>query len=136
MSRPPTSYERALWEQAAAARERAYAPYSRFPVGAALRLANGEVVLGANVENASYGMTICAERTAVVTAVVRGERQFEAIAVACPDRVRTGSPCGACRQVLTEFAPEMTVVYRRDGELVAEPAAALLPASFELDPGE
>jgi cytidine deaminase len=134
MPRPPTSDELALWEQARAARERAYAPYSRFPVGAALRLADGRVVLGANVENASYGMTICAERTAIVQAVVQGERAFDAIAVACPDNVRTGSPCGACRQVLTEFGPAMTVIYRRDGELVAEPASELLPASFELDP--
>src|SRR3954451_2020690 len=128
MPRPPTADELALWEQAAAARERAYAPYSRFPVGAALRLEGGEVVLGANVENASYGMTICAERTAVVQAVVQDKRRFDAIAVACPDNVRTGSPCGACRQVLTEFAPGMTVIYRRDGELVAETAADLLPA--------
>jgi cytidine deaminase len=134
MPRPPTADELALWEQAAAVRERAYAPYSDFPVGAALQLTSGEVLLGANVENASFGMTICAERSAVVQAIARGEREFAAIAVACPDRARTGSPCGACRQVLIEFAPHMEVVYRRDGELVVETAGDLLPAMFELDP--
>ena len=92
---------------AAQARTSAYTPYSSYPVGAALLAASGEVYTGCNVENASYGLTICAERTAVVKAVCAGERDFEAIAVVTENG---GSPCGACRQVLSEFAGNMRVL--------------------------
>jgi cytidine deaminase len=132
MPRAPTEDERALWEQAQAATERAYAPYSGFRVGAALRTPQGDVVTGGNVENASFGVTICAEQAAVVRAVAEGRREFDAIAVAASSDAETVSPCGACRQVLAEFAPGLTVVYRRGGEVVAESLAELLPATFAL----
>jgi cytidine deaminase len=92
---------------AAAVRERAYAPYSRFLVGAALRAADGTIFAGCNVENASYGLTICAERNAVAQAIAAGARDFTAVAVVSENGV---TPCGACRQVLVEFGPEMTVI--------------------------
>jgi len=95
---------------ARSAADRAYAPYSGFAVGAALLTANGAVITGGNVENASYGLTICAERSAIVAAVAAGHREVMAIAVSAPGAPGT-TPCGACRQVLNEFVP-------RDGELV------------------
>ena len=96
-----------LVEAANQARQRAYAPYSDFPVGAALLSQSGKVYAGCNVENASYGLTICAERVALFRAVCEGEREFRAIAVV----TETGSsPCGACRQVLSEFAGDIDVV--------------------------
>ncbi|HEU68206.1 MAG TPA: cytidine deaminase [Candidatus Acetothermia bacterium] len=95
------------------ARERAYAPYSGFRVGAALLSKGGRVFTGCNVENASYGLTVCAERVALFRAVSEGVREFEAIAVACGDS--PCSPCGACRQALYEFAPDLTVILA-DGE--------------------
>lgn len=97
-----------LLRQAGEARERAYAPYSRFRVGAAVAT-DGGVFSGANVENASYGLSICAERVAASTAVAAGARRIEAVAVAGGEKLPT-SPCGACRQFLYEFNPDMTVV--------------------------
>jgi cytidine deaminase len=85
----------------------AYAPYSRFSVGAALLAADGTIYTGCNVENASYGLAICAERNAVAHAVAQGAREFTALAVVTENGV---TPCGACRQVLAEFGPEMTVI--------------------------
>lgn len=87
-------------------REQAYVPYSNYPVGAALLVEDGSIVTGVNVENASYGLTICAERTAVTRAVTTGHRKIMAVAVATDN---AGSPCGACRQVLTEFAGDVPV---------------------------
>jgi cytidine deaminase len=110
-------------------RARAYAPYSHFTVGAALDTGDGTVILGCNVENASYGLAICAERAAVAAAVAAGFRRFTAIAIAGPDGALT-SPCGACRQVLVEFNPEMTVIYTTAEGPVATTAAELLPHSF------
>jgi len=92
------------------ARARAYAPYSNFAVGAALLGASGRVYTGCNVENVSYGLTICAERVAVGKAVSEGEREFVAVAVVTQNGA---SPCGACRQVLSEFGPDMQVVIAR-----------------------
>ncbi len=95
-----------------AAREHAYAPYSGFTVGAAVETADGRRFTGANVENASYGLTICAERTAVFAAVLAGAKRIAAVAVTGPDGVTT-PPCGACRQVLAEFgSPEVPVIVR------------------------
>ena len=88
-------------------RERAYAPYSKFKVGAALLGKSGRVYTGCNVENATYGDSVCAERTAILKAVSEGEREFDAIAVVTDNGV---SPCGSCRQVMMEFAPDMTVI--------------------------
>ena len=121
----------ALVDAARAARARSHSPYSGFAVGAALLCADGEVVTAANVENASYGLTLCAERAAVVRALAEGRREFVAVAVA------TGAPapvlpCGACRQVMAEFAPELTVLAVGEGAEVAEASlATLLPGRFE-----
>lgn len=92
---------------AARARKAAYVPYSHFAVGAALRAKDGAIYTGCNVENASYSLTICAERNAVAHAVAEGARRFDAVAVVTENGV---TPCGACRQVLAEFGPGMTVV--------------------------
>jgi cytidine deaminase len=108
----------------------AHAPYSRFPVGAALRTADGSVYLGVNVENASYGLTSCAERNAVFAAVAAGHRDFAAIAIHA-DAAST-PPCGACRQVLAEFSPELRVIRLRDGDAVVSSLAELLPERFAL----
>lgn len=89
------------------AREHAYAPYSKYRVGAAILLPDGEIVSGANVENASYGLSNCAERSAVFTAVSKGAREILAVAIATEN---AGSPCGACRQVLAEFGGDMPVL--------------------------
>ena len=117
-----------LVARAALAREYAYAPYSGYHVGAALLTRSGRVYLGANVENAVYSLTVCAERTAVFKAVSEGEREFEAIAVVTPNG---GSPCGACRQVLREFAPNLVVyIADADGNYRQTSVAELLPDSF------
>lgn len=96
-----------LINQAINATQYAYIPYSHYPVGAALRAAGGTVYTGCNIENASYPVTICAERTALVKAVSEGERQFDMIAVVTRNG---GTPCGMCRQMLFEFAPDLRVV--------------------------
>ena len=113
---------------AADARERAYAPYSRFPVGAALLASSGTVYAACNVENVSYGLSICAERAAIFKAVSEGERQFEAIAVVTSTG---GSPCGACRQVLAEFSYYMPVyVADTQGQFRTFTVQELLPEAF------
>ncbi len=130
--RSPTPADLALYERACEVRERAYAPYSEFPVGAVLVAADGRSFEGVNVENGSLGLTICAERSACVRAVGEGARRLTTIAVATHESASTGSPCGACRQFLSEFGLDLRVVYLRDGDVVAEPLSALLPAAFEL----
>jgi len=101
--------ERELVQSARAVRGRAYAPYSRFQVGAALLGSSGEVFTGCNVENASFGLTVCAERNAIAAAIAAGQRSFDAIAIAS-GVAPPAPPCGACRQVLSEFAPEIKVI--------------------------
>ena len=130
--RSPTPAELALYERACAVRERAYAPYSQFPVGAVLVAEDGRTFEGVNVENGSIGLTICAERSACVRAVSEGARRFTMIGVSTHESAHTGSPCGACRQFLSEFGLDLLVVYRREGEVVTEPLSDLLPAAFEL----
>ena len=98
-----------LLEQARLAREKAYAPYSRFAVGAALLTEDGEIITGCNVENVSYGLTICAERVAAFTAVAAGRKKISGLALVA-DLPEPPTPCGACRQVLAEFAPEMWIL--------------------------
>ncbi len=99
--------DKELVRAAGEAREHAYVPYSAYRVGAALLTRSGRVFTGANVENASYGLSVCAERVAAFKAVTEGEREFEAIAVVTDNGVL---PCGACRQVLAEFGPNMRVI--------------------------
>jgi cytidine deaminase len=124
-----------LLEAADLAREAAYAPYSRFPVGAALLTRGGRVLHGCNVENSSFGLSMCAERTALLKAVSEGERDFVAVAItAGPGAVPT--PCGACRQVLHEFAPGLWVYWRdAAGRIVGRKLEELLASPFVfLDP--
>ncbi len=102
-----TSTDRALIDAAIDASRRAYAPYSNYFVGAALRASDGTVYQGCNIENASYPVTICAERVALVKAVSEGVREFDAIAVVTHNG---GSPCGMCRQMLFEFAPNLRLI--------------------------
>ena len=123
-------------ELCAAAREmlgRAYAPYSHFPVGAALECEDGAVFTGCNVENAAYSPGCCAERTAVVKAVSEGHRRFRRLVVTA-DSDRFCPPCGVCRQVLREFAPELQVLLlNRKGEVLELTLSQLLPHSFGSD---
>lgn len=100
---------------ASLARQRAYAPYSKYKVGAAIRTKRNRVHSGANVENASYGLAVCAERTAAFAAVNAGDTAFDAIAIVIDDE-RLPTPCGACRQVLAEFAPDMRVILATTGD--------------------
>ena len=118
-----------LLAAARAAREQAYAPYSGFAVGAAVETSDGTVITGCNVENASYGMSICAERTAIVSAVAQGYRGFRAIAVAGPDGATT-SPCGACRQFIAEFDPAMPIYFTTPDTDMQTTLDKLLPFSF------
>jgi cytidine deaminase len=129
---PNTFDERSLMDAARGAREHSYSPYSAFAVGAALLCEDGSIVLGCNVENASYPLTICAEEAAVGCAVSQGKRRFTAIAVAGPGNTAT-PPCGGCRQILAEFAPSLPVLYST-GEDTFETTSleTLLPAQFEL----
>lgn len=122
--------EAKLVGKAVEARKQAYAPYSGFAVGAAILAEDGRIFTGCNVENASYGLTMCAERVALFTAVAAGARKFLALAVACGEE--PCSPCGACRQVLYEFAPELLLIMA-DGEGRAwrtAHLAELLPQGF------
>ncbi|MFN8450158.1 MAG: cytidine deaminase [Anaerolineae bacterium] len=118
-----------LVHSAADAARNAYIPYSHYRVGAALRTKGGTVYTGCNVENAAYPVTICAERVALVKAVSEGERQFDAIAVVTPNG---GAPCGMCRQMLYEFAPDLRVILARtDGTVVYDGVLSdLLPSGF------
>jgi cytidine deaminase len=123
-----------LLSQARIAAEKAYAPYSDFPVGAALLTESGTVVCGVNVENISFGLTLCAERTALVKAISDGQQQFKAIAVWASRRPH-GSvvPCGACRQVMAEFLkPDTPVImsHSETGQVRILTLQALLPEAF------
>ncbi len=110
------------------ARKKAYAPYSHFAVGAALLAESGQVYAGCNVENASYGLSICAERVALFKAVAAGERRFKTIAVVTETMA---TPCGSCRQVLAEFAEELEVIVADlEGQKGIYTLGELLPASF------
>lgn len=126
---PETTWRR-LVAAARRARARAYAPYSRFQVGAALLTDDGTVFVGANVENSSFGLTICAERAAVVSAVANGYRRFRALALVA-GRGEPASPCGACRQVLHEFAPDLPIrLVSADGRTRDVRLGELLPLGF------
>ena len=108
------------------ARSRAYAPYSNFCVGSALLCEDGEIFTGANVENASYGLSMCAERAALFAAVAKGHRSFIAMAIVGPDRVHI-SPCGACRQAIAEFGEGIAIVREESDDVFLRD---LLPDAF------
>jgi cytidine deaminase len=120
---------RALIDLAKEARRRAYAPYSNYPVGAALRTRSGRIFTGCNVENAAYPTSMCAERIAIYKAVSEGEKEFDVIAVVTPNG---GTPCGGCRQVMAEFGLD-TLVLVADGEgrfMQETTVDGLLPGAF------
>lgn len=120
-----------LIEAAESAWKNAYAPYSRFRVGAAILTKSGDIFTGCNVENVSYGLTSCAERNAVFSAISqKGRIEIEAVAVTC-ESADGAPPCGACRQVLAEFGPQATVFYKRQGEFCESSLSDLLPSSFD-----
>ncbi|MDO4281134.1 MAG: cytidine deaminase [Peptococcaceae bacterium] len=124
---------RALVDAAKAARAQAYAPYSNYHVGAALFCEDGSIICGCNVENASYGLTICAERNAIFAGVGQGRRNFVAMAI-IGDGTRPAIPCGACLQVMSEFAPELTLYIgaAETDDIIETTVQALLPARFTL----
>ncbi|MDR3602477.1 MAG: cytidine deaminase [Desulfosporosinus sp.] len=120
----------ALIVQAQAAYRQAYVPYSHYPVGAAVLFATGVVYYGCNVENASYGLTVCAERNAIFQAVAQGERELKGIAIAVPTDAFP-SPCGACRQVIREFAVDCPVILiNGQGKTQVTSLKLLLPDAF------
>jgi cytidine deaminase len=126
--RRPT--DRQLFTTARRAAGQAYAPYSNFRVGAAVVSSSGKVYAGCNVENASYGLCNCAERTAIFSAVAAGEKAVETVVVYTPTPAPT-APCGACRQVINEFGPHARIVCVCDGDgRIETTAAALLPEAF------
>lgn len=100
-----------LFAKAEKAAEYSYSPYSKFRVGAALLCENGEIITGANIENRSFGLTNCAERSALFTALSKGNNRFKALAIYCPDADYAVSPCGACRQVISEFVDKDFPIY-------------------------
>jgi len=124
----------ALVDEARKAAQHSYSPYSQFKVGAALRLTNGQVVTGTNVENVSFGLTICAERSALVSAVSQFGPQIriEAVAVANLNQ-KASPPCGACRQMLAEFiVPDAPVVFQSEDGMRSMKFSELLPMAFEM----
>jgi cytidine deaminase len=106
-----------------------YSPYSKFPVSAVVRTASGKYYYGVNVENASYGLTVCAERVAVFKAVSEGERVITDVLVYAPTR-KPVSPCGACRQVIAEFNPDARIIMANESEMVIKSLRELLPLTF------
>ena len=123
--------DRNLYLLAKKAKDMSYSPYSKFKVGAALLCKNGDVYLGTNIENASFGATVCAERVAIYKAVSDSNRDFCKIAVAGDKDPCT--PCGICRQVMAEFSANIEIVYKsKEGEIVSRKISDLLPENFSL----
>lgn len=128
--RPTVAQIQKLVTAARKAAAASYSPYSRFRVGAAILTGSGKVFTGANIENASYGLCNCAERTAIFTAAAQGERRVRAVAVYTPTKTAT-MPCGACRQVINEFGPDALIISTCDGkERVETTLDQLLPRAF------
>lgn len=121
--------DKELIELAQKAMKNAYAPYSGFRVGAAILTKSGKVYTGCNVENSSYGLTVCAERVAVFKAVSEGEKEFVKIAIVSSARKKT-FPCGACRQVLYEFADELEIILEENGKIYKTTLKEIFPEGF------
>lgn len=132
MDKEKESSYKHLYQLADQAKESAYSPYSNFKVGAATLTKTGSVFLGCNVENASYGLTICAERSSICSAISSGIKPGDIEAIAIASSGSNFSPCGACRQFIIEFGKEITVIYHFNGRLVADKICDLFPASFEV----
>ena len=126
-----------LIKRAFKAMENAYAPYSKFTVGASLLCKNGKIYDGCNVENASFGATLCAERSAFASAIAQGEREFEAVAIVCSnqdEKTRLCPPCGICRQVMAELCDKDFKIFLSDGsETKQYTLSEILPLSFKLE---
>ena len=121
-----------LIKQASKAMKKAYAPYSKFKVGAALLTDKGKVYTGCNIENASYGLTVCAERAAIFKAISEGERKFKSIVIVI-NSTKVAMPCGACLQVMAEFAPKLKIVLSdKKGRHISRKLTDLLPEVFKL----
>lgn len=119
-----------LKRHAIAASKNAYCPYSKFPVGAAVLTDNGEVFSGCNVENAAFGLTICAERNAIFQAIAKGAKRLLTVVIYTPTPIAS-APCGSCRQVINEFGPEARIVSVCDtGDRIDAPLTELLPGAF------
>ncbi|HVF40888.1 MAG TPA: cytidine deaminase [Gemmatimonadaceae bacterium] len=130
---PSADATRSLRDAAFAAMENAYAPYSNFRVGAALRTTDGTIISGCNVENAAYGEALCAERVAVAAAVAQGIKSFDEIAIAS-ESDDPSPPCGSCRQTMSEFAPDLRVTsYAKNGKEATWRLSDLLPEAFALN---
>jgi len=123
------SYEK-LFKEAKKAREKAYTPYSKFKVGAAVLTTDGKIFTGCNIENASFGLTVCAERVAILKAISEGSYKFEAMAI-IGDTKRPCSPCGACRQVISEFGEDIKIAMSNlKGDVKIKKISELLPEAF------
>ena len=130
---PFSESDLALVRMAAEAMNNSYSPYSHFPVGAAIHSTDGRIFTGCNIENVSFGLTNCAERTALFKGVSEGARHFDVIEIAAS---QTPWPCGACRQVLAEFAPEIRILLFHDGQIIKKNLKELLPYSIDLNAKE
>lgn len=121
---------RELYNLARDASRFTYSPYSKFPVGAAVKTKKGAIYTGSNVENASYSLTICAERVAICNAIAAGDKEIEFIAIYA--KKKEVSPCGACRQFILEFGPDIKVIFMNKGKLITSSIRSLMPFSFSL----
>ena len=121
-----------LFSMAKSASNKAYSPYSKFCVGAAILTKSNKIFTGCNIENASYGATVCAERTAIFKAVSEGEKDFLAIAIFV-DSDKLFPPCGMCRQVMSEFSDDLVIIYGNDNKIIESNIKKLLPESFSLN---
>ena len=122
-----------LLKQASDAKENAYSPYSGFKVGAAILAKDGRIIKGCNVENAAYGSTMCAERTAIFKAVSMGYKPGDFQAIAIASSAKNFSPCGSCRQVINEFGEDIDLIFEWNGDIVVEKLKQVLPYNFLLD---
>lgn len=126
-----TEQEKELFKEARTASLKAYAPYSGYKVGAAILTTNGTIYTGCNIENASYSLTVCAERNAITNAIINGEKEFKSIAIYV-DTEPPFTPCGACRQVLSEFASDLKIFYGNDKSVHSTTLKKIFPHSFSI----